>query len=114
MQSFQTVWDETEPLGSEVPPALTTSGCDPGSSTASWVEPFVGRQSSEPSSPEAAITVCPCMAIRSKMPFSVCRSVADMFASHTPQLVVTTCAPSSLAIRLKRSKACASLPLGAS
>ena len=37
-----------------------------------------------------------------------------MLASQTPQLVVTTWAVSSLAIRLKRSNACASLPLGAS
>ena len=97
-----------------VPPTLTTSGCDPGSSTPSWVEPFVGRQSSEPESPEAAITVWPWSAMRWKMPFSVCRSAAGMLASHTPQLVVTTWELSSLAIWLKRSNACASSPLGAS
>ncbi len=113
-QSFQTDCEETDASGRDVPPALTTSGCDPGSSTASWPDPFVGRQSSEPASPEAAITVCPCRAIRWKMPFSVCRSARDMLASHTPQLVVTTCALSSLAMRLKRSSAWASLPLGAS
>ena len=113
-QSFQTDCAETEPLVKAVPPALTTSGCDPGSSTASWSEPFVGRQSSEPASPDAAITVCPCRAMRWKIPFSVCRSAAGMLASHTPQLVVTTCELSSPAMRLKRSNACASSPLGAS
>ena len=42
-QSFQTVCAATAPLGRAVPPALTTSGCEPGSSTASWSEPFVGK-----------------------------------------------------------------------
>ena len=98
----------------DVPPALTTLGCDPGSSTARPEVPSVGRQSSEPESPEAAMTVWPCSAMRWKIPFSVWRSLAAMSCSHTPQLVVTTCELSSLAMRLKRSKAWASLPLGAS
>ncbi len=98
----------------EVPPALTTSGCDPGSSTASPLLPSVGKQSSEPESPEAAMTVWPCIAMRWKIPFSVWRSLAGMSCSHTPQLVLTTCELSSLAMRLNRSKACASLPFGAS
>ena len=113
-QSFHTDCDEAEALVMFVPPTLTTSGCDPGSSTPSWVEPFVGRQSSEPESPDAAITVWPWSAMRWRMPFSVWRSAAGMLASHTPQLVVTTCELSSLAIWLKRSNACASSPLGAS
>ena len=37
-----------------------------------------------------------------------------MTFSQTPQLVVTTCELSSLAMRLKRSKAWVSSPLGAS
>ena len=52
--------------------------------------------------------------MRWKIPFSVWRSPAGMSASQTPQLVVTTWELSSLAMRLKRSKAWASLPLGAS
>ena len=60
------------------------------------------------------MTVCPCTAMRWKMPFSVWRSAAGISASQTPQLVVTTCELSSLAIRLNRSKACESSLLGAS
>ena len=37
MQSFQTDCDEAEALVMDVPPALTTSGWDPGSSMASCV-----------------------------------------------------------------------------
>ena len=37
MQSFHTTCDDADALGREVPPALTTSGCEPGSSTASEV-----------------------------------------------------------------------------
>jgi hypothetical protein len=113
-QSFQTVCDDADGLVKEVPPALTTSGWDPGSSTASAVELLVGKQSSEPVSPDAAMTVCPCTAIRWKIPFSVWRSAAGIAASQTPQLVETTWELSSLAIRLKRSKAWASSLLGAS
>src|ERR1700733_9478988 len=57
-QSFHTDCDEADAVGREVPPALTTSGCDPGSSTASWLVRSGGEQSSEPASPDAAITVC--------------------------------------------------------
>ena len=85
-----------------------TSGWEPGSSTASSLPP-VGRQSSEPESPDAAIIVCPCRAIREKIAFSAAKSLGARSASQSPQLVVTTCAVSSLAIRLKRSMAVTSL-----
>ena len=61
--------------------------------------------------------VCPCRDMRSKIPFSVWRkggSVLWMLASQSPQLVVTTRALSSLAIRLNRSAAATSEPFGAS
>ncbi len=45
------------------------------------------------------MTVCPCMAMRWKISFSLWRSLAAR-ASQSPQLVVTTCELSSLAIRL--------------
>ena len=60
------------------------------------------------------MTVCPWSDMRAKIWFSVCRSAVGIRASQLPQLVVTTWAVSSLAIRLKRSKASASLLLGAS
>ena len=41
-QSFHTDCDDAERLGRLVPPTLTTSGWDPGSSTASDVLPLVG------------------------------------------------------------------------
>ncbi len=65
------------------------------------VSPSLGlSQSSEPESPEAAITVCPCRAMRWKIPFSVWRSPGATSASQFPQLEVTTWELSSLAIRL--------------
>ncbi len=69
-QLFQTTWEEAgAPLGSLVPPALTTSGWDPGSSTARAVlcAGGLGKQSSDPESPEAAIMVWPCIAMRWKI-----------------------------------------------
>src|SRR6516165_772090 len=105
-QPFQTDWFPTPAAVSVVPPALITSGCEPGSSTANCVSLSVPtlKQSSEPESPAAAITVCPCRAMRWKMAFSVSRSLAGTMVSQFPQLVVTTWAASSLAIRLNRSK----------
>ena len=119
-QSFHTTCDDADALGSDVPPALTTSGCEPGSSTArfdGWPRFESGKQSSEPASPDAATMVCPCRDMRSKIPFSVWRkagSVLWMLASQSPQLVVTTWALSSLAIRLNTSAAATSEPFGAS
>ncbi len=113
-QSFHTTCEAADALPIDVPPALTTFGWDPGSSTASWVVLSVGKQSSDPESPDAAIMVCPCRAMRAKIPFSVWRSAWGRSASHAPQLVVTTWATLSLAIRLNRSNAWASLPLGPS
>ena len=55
--------------------------------------------------------------MRSKIPFSVWRkgaSVLWMLASQSPQLVVTTWALSSTAMRLNRSAAATSEPFGAS
>jgi len=75
------------------------------------------KQSSEPESPDAAMTVWPCRAMRSKMAFSLAKyggSVDWIANSQLPQLVVTVEALSSLAIRLYMSNACASVPLGAS
>ncbi len=98
-----------------------TSGCEPGSSTANDVSkagmppPAVAeKQSADPASPAAAIMVWPCIAMRWKIWFSVSRSVDGIDGSQLPQLVVTTDAESSLAMRLKRSKAWASLLFGAS
>src|ERR1700733_1750021 len=117
-QSFQTACVPADPPLSAVPPALTTFGCEPGSSTASArLAPWFGKQSSEPASPDAAIMVCPCRAMREKIPFSSARKLGSlpwMNCSQLPQLVVTTRAVSLLAIWLKRSREAASLSLGAS
>ncbi len=78
-----------------MPPALTTVGCDPGSSTPRALEP---GQSSEPESPDAAIIVCPCRAMREKIVFSAWSVAPAVTASQLPQLVVTTWALSSPAI----------------
>ncbi len=120
-QSFHTVWAPTPEFGRVVPPALMTSGCEPGSSTARFVSKAgmpplatAEKQSVEPASPDAAIIVWPCRAMRWKIWLSVLRSPADRAASQLPQLVVTTCAASSLAMWLKRSNAWASFSFGAS
>ena len=94
-----------------MPPALTTVGCDPGSSTPRAFDP---AQSSEPVSPEAAIIVCPCRAMREKIVFSACRVAPAVIASQLPQLVVTTWAVSSPAMRLNMSSAWRSLSFGVS
>jgi hypothetical protein len=77
--------------------------------------PSDGKQSSDPESPAAAIAVWPCDAMRANMPLSVWMSARFMSFSQMPQLVVTTWALSSLAIRLSRSSESESVfPLGAS
>ena len=109
MQSFHTTCDDADALGREVPPALTTSGCEPGSSTASEVGgPGWGPGSSPRSRrrPTPRRWSAPAAAMRSKIPFSVWRKAASvlwMLASQSPQLVVTTWALSSTAMRLNRS-----------
>ena len=71
-------------------------------------------QSSEPESPDAAIIVCPCRARREKIVFSAWSVPPAVKASQLPQLVVTTWAVSSPAIRLNMSRAWASLSFGVS
>src|SRR5262252_1868307 len=45
-----------------LPPAPVTSGIEDGTSTANpWVAEFPESQSAAPASPEAAVTVCPCV-----------------------------------------------------
>ena len=114
-QSFQTTWDDADALVSDVPPALTTSGCEPGSSTARLCGP-VGR--------EAVLGAGVARRGDHGLPLhghpledlvlGLASRRRRVDASQSPQLVVTTWALSSLAMRLNRSKAWASSPFGAS
>ena len=84
----------------EVPPTPVTRGCEAGSSTAmAWAFDVPScRQSKAPSSPDAAVMLCPCMAIWVKATFSATAAPAPMSGSHKPQLVLIESARSSEAI----------------